>query len=148
MSEWYSQNVMESRTDICVIMWQLCEYAKMNGEKHFCLILVLLQKMTFIWDGRNPVRVTVSYSQETWHAHHVKRASSLSNKVDKQRYIYLLGDGVMTPTGTDPKPGQQCIMGAVHCSCRTDWNTRHCVCLYFLYRPMYQCDTWPMMGFR
>ena len=30
----------------------------------------------------------------------------LSNKVNKQRYIYLLDDGMMTPTGTNPKPCQ------------------------------------------
>ena len=99
-------NSMENTTDICVIMCKLCEYVKNNGKKQFCLILVLLQKITLIWDGSNPLSVTVSYSQETWHTHHIKKTSSLSNKVDKQRYIYLLGDGMMTPTGTDPKPGQ------------------------------------------
>ena len=65
-------NSIENRTDICVIMWKLCEYVKKkNGEKQMCLIVVLLSKMTFIWDGRNPLSVTGSYSQDTWHAHHV-----------------------------------------------------------------------------
>ena len=88
-------------------MWYYVEsmYVK-TGEKQICLIVVLLQKITFIWDGGTPLSVTVSYSQKTRHAHHVKRASSLSNKVNKQRYIYLLGDGIMTPTGTEQKHAQ------------------------------------------
>ena len=60
---------MENRTDICVIMWKLCEYVK-KGEKQFCLILLRLQKMTFIWDGRNPLIVILSYSQESLHGKH------------------------------------------------------------------------------
>ena len=44
---------------------------KHNGEKQFCLILVFIQRMTFIWDGRNPQSVTGSYSQETWHRENV-----------------------------------------------------------------------------
>ena len=107
-------------------------YKNKNGEKQFCLNVALLQKMAFIWDGRNPLSVTGSYSQGTWHAHHVKRTSSISNGVNKQLYIYLLGDGMITPTGTDPKPAQLYMMGAVHCSCRTDCNTRHCLCLYIV----------------
>ena len=82
---------MENRTDICVIMWKLCEYVKRNGEKQFCLILVLLRRMNFIWDGRNPLSVTGSYLQETWHAHHVKRTSSLSNSVNKQLVHLFVG---------------------------------------------------------
>ena len=34
------------------------------------------------------------------------KENPLSNKVNKQRYIYLLGDRMVTPTETDPKPGQ------------------------------------------
>ena len=82
---------MENRTDICVIVWKLCEYVKRNGEKQFCFILVLLQRMTFIWDGRNPLSVTGSYLQETWHAHHVKRTSSLSKRVNKQLVHLFVG---------------------------------------------------------
>ena len=113
---------MENWIEIYVIMWKVYEYVKNEMVKKFCLIVVLLQKTTFIWDGRNPLSVIVCYSQETSHAHQVKRTSSLSNKVNKQGYSYLLGDGMMASTGTDQ----------IQCSCRTDCNTRHCLCLYFV----------------
>ena len=87
----------------------MCHYVESmwvckNGEKQICLIVVRLQKITFIWDRGNPLSVTVSYSQETWHVHHVMMTSSPSNTLNKQWYIYLLGDGMMTPIRTDQKP--------------------------------------------
>ena len=39
---------------------------------------------------------------------------------------FLLGDAMVTPTGTDWKPAEDYSMEAVHCSCRTTCNTRHC----------------------
>ena len=39
---------MENGTGIYVIMCKVCKYVNKNGEKQFCLIVVLLQKTTFI----------------------------------------------------------------------------------------------------
>ena len=80
-------NSMENRTDTCVIMWKLCKYERKGGEKQLCLIVVLLSKMTFIWDGRNPLSVTGSYSQDTWHAHHVKRTLSPTEWTNRGAFI-------------------------------------------------------------
>ena len=52
-------------------------------------------------------------------------------------YIYLLGDGIMTPTGTDQNPAQLYILGVVYCSCRT--ATSDTASVYILNRPMHQC---------
>ena len=68
-----------------VEIMQVCK--KKNGEKQLCLIVVLLSKMTFIWDGRNPLSVTGSYSQDTWHAHHVKRTLSPTKWTNRGAFI-------------------------------------------------------------
>ena len=73
--------------DMChyVESMQVCK----NCEKQFCLIVVLLQKTTFIWDETNPLSVNMSYLQETWHAHMVCKEDFLSLQQSEQTEVHL-----------------------------------------------------------
>ena len=121
---------MENRTDICVIMLKLCEYVRNEWWKPLFDCGPPTKKMTFIWDGRNPLSVNGSYSQGTWHAHHVKWTSSLSltEWTNSGKFICWNDD-------TYWNWSESCSIvhnGVAHCSCRIDCNIRHCFCLYFV----------------
>ena len=106
---------------MCYPAW-VCQKQKYDQTTFWLMVtkVVLPQKTTLILDGRNHLEVTLSYLQEAWHVHSLKRISSPSKWTN--RGTFICGVIEWWYTGTDENPAQEYFMGTVHCGCRTDYT--------------------------
>ena len=98
-------NSMENWTDICVIMWKVYEYVKKNG-KMVLLDCGLSTKDEFHLRWKHSSKCNCVLFTRDMACTLCKEDFLSLQQSDKQWYIYLLCNGMMTPTGTEQKPAQ------------------------------------------
>ena len=96
---------MENKTNICVIMWKLCQYVKQEWWK-----TTLFDSSPSTKDGFHLRRKESSKCNSVLFTRDMactpRKEDPLSLQQSEQTEVHLLGDGMMTSTGTDPKPSQ------------------------------------------